>query len=110
MIYEILVRPSYSKRMTSDHLVWIESDLPTRSFEKWLREQSLMDDSGRAAVVRWSIVQSQRAAHFSLATQAKALISRIAELMSGTPEPVSLSGSLPQVDSRQAKKPALAVA
>lgn len=86
MIYEILVRPSYSKRMTSDHLVWIESDLPTRSFEKWLFEQSLMDGSGRAAIVRWSIVQSQKPAHFKLATQAKALISRIAELMSGTPE------------------------
>lgn len=86
MIYEILVRPSYSKRMTSDHLVWIESDLPTRSFEKWLCDQSLLDGSGRSAIVRWSIVQSQRPAHFKLATQAKALVSRIAELMLGTPD------------------------
>jgi hypothetical protein len=92
MIYEILVRPSYSKRMTSDHLVWIESDLPTRSFE-----QSLLDASGRSAIVRWSIVQSQKPAHFKLATQTKALISRIAELMSGTPEVSGASQvSLPQ--------------
>jgi hypothetical protein len=97
MIYEILVRPSYSKRMTSDHLVWIESDLPTRSFEKWLFEQSLLDASGRSAIVRWSIVQSQKTAHFKLATQAKALISRIAELMSGIPEVSGASQvSLPQ--------------
>ena len=91
MIYEILVRPAYSKRMTSDHLVWIESDLPTRSFEKWLCEQSLMDASGRSAIVRWSIVQTQKAAHFNLATQAKALISKIAELMQGAPEVVPVT-------------------
>lgn len=83
MIYEILVRPSYNKKMTSDHLVWIESDLPTRSFEQWLRDMSLLDASGRSAIVRWSIVQTTRAAHFSLATQVDALKKRIAELVGG---------------------------
>ena len=86
MIYEILVRPSDNKKMTSDHLIWIESDLPTRSFEKWLRDRALLDNSGHAPVVRWSVVQSQRPAHFHLATQAKSLKSRISELMSGAPE------------------------
>ncbi|MBI3283704.1 MAG: hypothetical protein HYZ65_02465 [Burkholderiales bacterium] len=86
MIYEILVRPSDSKKISSDHLIWIESDLTTRSFEQWLRDKSLLDGSGRAAVLRWSIVQTLRPAHFNLATQAKALKSRISELMSGAPE------------------------
>lgn len=86
MIYEILVRPSDSKKMTSDHLIWIESDLTTRAFEQWLRDRALLDGSGLSPVVRWSIVQSARPAHFKLATQAKALKSRISELMSGAPE------------------------
>jgi len=55
LIYEILLRPSYNKKMTADHLVRIESDLPTRSFEQWLRDMSLLDGSGRSAIVRWSI-------------------------------------------------------
>lgn len=110
MIYEILVRPSYSKRMTSDHLVWVESDLPTRSFEKWLCDQSLLDASGRSAVVRWSIVQSQRPAHFKLATQAKALVSRIAELMLGTPDVASVVDAAIPLKAFQLKNKALALA
>ena len=83
MIYEILVRPSYNKKMTSDHLILIESDLPTRSFEKWMRDVALLDGTGRSPLVRWSIVQTQRAAHFILATQQDALKSKIAQLMGG---------------------------
>lgn len=86
MIYEILIRASDNKKMTSDHLIWVESDLSTRSFEKWLRERALLGAGAMAPVVRWSIVQTKRAAHFQLATQAKALKSRISELMSGVPE------------------------
>jgi hypothetical protein len=83
MIYEILVRPSYDKRMTSDHLIWIESNLPTRSFERWLSENSLLEKTTRSPIVRWSIVQTKRAAHFVLATQQDGLKARISELMSG---------------------------
>ena len=83
MIYEILVRPSYNKKMTSDHLIWIESDLPTRSFEKWMHDVALLDGTGRSPLVRWSIVQTQRVAHFILATQQDALKSKIAQLMGG---------------------------
>jgi hypothetical protein len=90
MIYEILVRPADSKKITSDHLIWIESDLPTRSFEKWMRDRGLLDGSGHAPILRWSIVQTQRPAHFKLATQAKALKSRISELMSSLPEVVGV--------------------
>lgn len=90
MIYEILVRASENKKITSDHLIWIESDLTTRSFEKWLTDRSLLDTSGKSPVVRWGIVQTQRPAHFKLATQAKALKSRISELMSGVHEIVAV--------------------
>ncbi|WP_395011081.1 hypothetical protein [Undibacterium sp.] len=83
MIYEILVRPSYNKLMTSDHLIWIDSNMPTRFFEQWLRDHALLDGSGRSPIVRWGIVQTQRPAHFQLATQEGALTDRIAELMSG---------------------------
>ncbi len=83
MIYEILVRPSYDKRMTSDHLIWIESNLPTRSFERWLSENSLLEKTTRSPIVRWSIVQTKRVADFVLATQQDGLKARIAELMSG---------------------------
>ncbi len=83
MIYEILVRPSYNKVMTSDHLIWVDSEMPTRFFEQWLRDHALLDGSGRSPIVRWGIVQSQRPAHFELATQEGALTDRIAELMSG---------------------------
>lgn len=83
MIYEILVRPSYNKLMTSDHLIWIDSNMPTRFFEQWLRDHALLDDSGRSPIVRWGIVQTQRPAHFQLATQEGGLTDRIAELMSG---------------------------
>ncbi|MBR7780214.1 hypothetical protein [Undibacterium rugosum] len=86
MIYEILVRAADNKKINSDHLIWVESDLPTRTFEKWMRDRGLLNDSGHSAILRWSIVQTQRPAHFKLATQAKALKSRISELMSGIPE------------------------
>ena len=85
MIYEILVRGNDSKQMTSDNLIWIESNLPTRSFEKWLSERNLLCSAGLnqgpGAVVRWSIVQTQRRAHFMLKTEAAALERRIAELI-----------------------------
>ncbi|MFZ6766911.1 hypothetical protein ACO0LM_07460 [Undibacterium sp. Di26W] len=107
MIYEILVRPSdNSKKMTSDHLIWIESDMTTRSFENWLRERSLLDGSGHAPVARWSIVQTQRAAHFKLATQAKALKSRISELMTGVPEVVAVPDAKRALKVFRLKSPA----
>ncbi|TDK67197.1 hypothetical protein [Sapientia aquatica] len=81
MIYEILVRSNNGKAPTSDNLIWIESNLPTRSFEKWLVERNLLNHSGNAPVARWSIVQTQRPAHFVLSTQEKALEKRIASLM-----------------------------
>lgn len=90
MIYEIAVRPSANQKMTSDHLIWVETDMPTRSFEKWMRDRALLDGTGQAPIVRWSIVQTQRPAHFKLATQAKALKSRISELMSGLPEVIAV--------------------
>jgi len=33
MIYELLIRSSNSKTVTSDNLVWIDANLTTRSFE-----------------------------------------------------------------------------
>ncbi len=93
MIYEILVRPSYNKVMTSDHLIWVDSEMPTRFFEQWLRDHSLLDGSGRSPIVRWGIVQSQRPAHFELATQEGALTDRIAELMSGAAHLAELPAS-----------------
>jgi hypothetical protein len=57
--------------------------MPTRFFEQWLRDHALLDGSGRSPVVRWGIVQTQRPAHFQLATQEHELTQRIAELMSG---------------------------
>ncbi len=83
MIYEILIRPSYNKLMTSDHLIWVESNMPTRFFEQWLRDHALLDGTGRSPLVRWGIVQSQRPAHFQLASQETALTDRIALLMGG---------------------------
>jgi hypothetical protein len=85
MIYEILVRPAYNKLMTADQLVWIESDLPTRSFERWLQQNALLDGSNRAPIVRWSIRQTDLPAQFSLATQESDLKAHIADLMSGAP-------------------------
>ena len=70
--------------MTSDNLIWVDSNLPTRAFEKWLLERNLLNASGNAPVVRWSIVQSKRPAHFVLKTEAAALEMRIAELMNPT--------------------------
>ena len=104
MIYEILVRPSYNKKMTSDHLIWIESDLPTRSFEKWMCDVALLDGTGRSPLVRWSIVQTKRAAHFILATQQDALKSRIAQLMSGATHLTSVSVANDAKQLVQAKK------
>jgi hypothetical protein len=103
MIYEILVRPSYNKLMTSDHLIWVDSQMPTRFFEQWLRDNALLDGSGRSPIVRWGIVQTQRPAHFQLATQEGALTERIAELMSGATH----LGELPMSarDAVQAKSP-----
>ncbi|MBI1770954.1 MAG: hypothetical protein HYR68_01045 [Burkholderiales bacterium] len=106
MIYEILVRPSdNSKKMTADHLIWIESNMTTRSFENWLREKSLLDGSGHAPVARWSIVQTQRPAHFNLATQAKALKGRISELMTGTPEIVAVPDASRALKAFRLKSP-----
>ena len=48
-----------------------------------MRDHALLDGSGRSPIVRWGIVQTQRPAHFQLATQETALTDRIAELMSG---------------------------
>ena len=81
MIYEIQIRGNKSNQMSSDNLIWIDSNLPTRSFEKWLLDRNLLNASGHAPVVRWSIVQSQRPAHFVLKTEAAAIERRIAELM-----------------------------
>ncbi len=81
MIYEILIRSKNGKQMTSDNLIWVESNLPTRSFEKWLSERHLLNQQGNAPVARWSIVQTQRPAHFVLSTQEKALEKRIADLI-----------------------------
>jgi hypothetical protein len=104
MIYEILVRPSYNKKMTSDHLIWIESDLPTRSFEKWMRDVALLDSTGRSPLVRWSIVQTQRAAHFILATQQDALKNKIAQLMGGATHLLSVPVANDAKQVVQAKK------
>ena len=80
MIYEILIR-SGKQSTSSDNLIWIESNLPTRAFEKWLVQRNLLNGLGTAPVARWSIVQTQRPAHFVLKTQEAALERRIAELM-----------------------------
>lgn len=80
MIYEILIR-STKQSTSSDNLIWIESNLPTRAFEKWLVQRDLLNGFGTAPVARWSIVQTQRPAHFVLKTQEAALERRIAELM-----------------------------
>lgn len=111
MIYEILVRPAKNTKMTSDHLIWIESDLPTRAFEKWMQDRGLLDSSGQAAVMRWSIVQTTRAAHFKLATQAKALKSRISELMSGVQDVVDMPDATKALSAirMKARQPELAV-
>jgi hypothetical protein len=97
MIYEILVRPAYNKMMTSDQLVWIESDLPTRSFERWLQQNALLDGSNRAPIVRWSIRQTELPAQFSLATQELALKAHIADLMSGAPHLMPIHDLEPQM-------------
>ena len=81
MIYEILIRSSQGKSNNADNLIWIESNLPTRAFEKWLMERQLINTSGTGAVARWRIVQTQRPAHFVLKSQAAALEQRIAELI-----------------------------
>jgi hypothetical protein len=81
MIYEILIRGNNSTPMTSDNLIWIESNLPTRTFEKWLLERNLLNPAAHGPVVRWRIVQTKRPAHFVLKTEAAALERRIAELV-----------------------------
>ena len=81
MIYELLIRGNKSNQMSSDNLIWIDSNLPTRSFEKWLLDRNLLNATGQAPVVRWSIVQTQRPAHFVLKTEAAAIEQRIAALM-----------------------------
>ena len=96
MIYEILIRSKNVKQITSDNLIWIESNLPTRAFEKWLVERDLLNHSGSAPVVRWSIVQTKRPAHFVLSTQAQALEKRIAYLMN-PPTSVKKAARAPHV-------------
>lgn len=81
MIYEILVRPATNKVINSDHVIWIESNLPSRHFERWLREKNLLDGTSTSPVQRWSIKQTQRPAHFDLANEASAIQLRIAELV-----------------------------
>ncbi len=81
MIYEILVRPTTNKQINSDHVIWIDSNLPSRHFERWLREKNLLDGSAQSPVQRWSIKQTTRPAHFDLSTEAAAIQSRIAELI-----------------------------
>jgi len=85
MIYEIQIRGTAGTQMSSDNLIWIDSNLPTRSFEKWLLDRNLLAShsvsTAEAPVVRWSIVQTQRPAHFVLKTEAAALERRIAELI-----------------------------
>lgn len=72
--------------MSSDQLIWIESSLSTRGFEQWLISKSLLNGTSNAPVLRWSIVQSDRPAHFQLATQMAALEKHIAQLMTSSPE------------------------
>lgn len=106
MIYEILIRAAENKKMTSDHLIWVESNLSTRSFEQWLRERALLGAGAMAPVVRWSIVQTKRAAHFNLAIEAKALKSRISELMSGVPEVVAVQDATRALQAFRLNSPA----
>lgn len=80
MIYEIEIRGN-NGQTSPDNLIWIESNLPTRAFEQWLISRDLLNRSGKAPVVRWSIVQTKRRAHFVLSKEAAAIESRIAELL-----------------------------
>ena len=43
MIYELQIRGTNGKQMSSDNLIWIDSNLPTRSFEKWLLDRKLLN-------------------------------------------------------------------
>ena len=107
MIYELLIRSSNGKTGSSDNLIWVDSNLPTRAFEKWLLDRALLNPAGQAAVVRWSIVQTQRPAHFVLKTQAAALEQRIAELVN----PAKRSKKSPRTLARPAfAMPAFSVA
>ena len=90
MIYEIQLRTNGTAKSSSDNLIWIDSDLSTRSFEQWLIDRSLLNRTGNAPVVRWSIVQTRRDAHFSLKNQENALEKRISELLN----PVSVAKSV----------------
>lgn len=110
MIYEIQIRSQANNKNISDQLVWIESDLPTRSFEQWLQDRSLFKHGGQAPVMRWSIVQSHRPAHFVLATQAKALENRIAELINGTVEVLAVPDASRALKAFQLKAPVLELA
>ncbi|HTD04615.1 hypothetical protein [Undibacterium sp.] len=106
MIYEVQIRNQTSHKITPDQLIWIDSDLSTLSFEKWLEDRSLLNRSGMAPVVRWGIVQSQRAAHFVLATQAKDLENRIADLMNGAEEVLDVPEASKALKAFQLKTPA----
>lgn len=90
MIYELVIRPSYNKVMTSDQLIWVESDLPSRAFEQWLKSKNLIDGSNRAPLVRWGIVQTQKSANFQMSKQEVELSAKIAELMSGAAHLIDL--------------------
>ena len=80
MIYEIQLRAAGFKQTSSDHLIWIESALPTRAFERWMEQRNLLTSSTTGIVVRWSIIQTRLPAHFNLAMEEPALLQRIAAL------------------------------
>jgi hypothetical protein len=82
MIYEIQLRAAALNKPSSDHLIRIESSLPTRAFEQWMIRRNLLSNSPAAAVVRWRIVQTNYPAHFVLDSNEQALVNRIAALIS----------------------------
>lgn len=83
MIYELLIRSSGQNTSSSNNLVWIDANLSTRSFEKWLTDRSLLNKTGNAPVARWSIMQTDRPAHFKLDRDTAALEHHISELING---------------------------
>ncbi|MFZ6673123.1 hypothetical protein [Undibacterium sp. Xuan67W] len=86
MIYELLIRSAGKNTMSSDNLVWIDANLTTRGFEKWMMDRSLLNKTGDAPVARWSIMQTVLPAQFMLETDTAALEHHISDLMNGTQE------------------------
>jgi len=80
-----MLRTTETTKLSSDNLIWVDSDLSTRGFEQWLFDRALLNRTGNAPVVRWSIVQTKRPAHFCLSRQEKALEKRIADLLNPRP-------------------------